>query len=109
LTWITPPRLLIFWARWPRKEAGEVAQTLLTDVASQAKAALSRSRIFDLRRLAVEQDGEFVVLRGHVDSFYHKQLAQELVRTAIDGVEVINAISVVYRRDRDADHVDWRW
>ncbi len=86
-----------------------MAQTLLTDVASQAKAALSRSRIFDLRRLSVEQDGDYVVLRGRVDSFYHKQLAQELVRTAIDGVEVINAISVVYRRDRDLDHGDWRW
>jgi osmotically-inducible protein OsmY len=86
-----------------------VAQTLLSDVASQARAALSRSRIFDLRRLSVEQDGDYVVLRGHVDSFYHKQLAQELVRTAIDGVEVINAISVVYRRDRDMGDGDFRW
>ena len=86
-----------------------MAQTLLSDVAFQAKAALSRSRIFDLRRLSVEQDGDFVVLRGHVDSFYHKQLAQELVRTAIDGVEVINAISVVYRRDRDLDGGEFRW
>ena len=86
-----------------------MAQTLLSDVASQARAALSRSRIFDLRRLSVEQDGDYVVLRGHVDSFYHKQLAQELVRTAIDGVEVINAISVVYRRDRDMGDGDFRW
>ena len=39
----------------------------------------------------------------------HKQLAQELVRTAIDGVEVINAISVVYRRDRDVGDGDFRW
>ena len=61
---------------------------------SQAKAALSSSRIFDLRRLDVEQDGDCVVLRGRVDSFYHKQLAQELVRVAVDGAEVINAISV---------------
>jgi osmotically-inducible protein OsmY len=90
-------------------EAGIVAQTLLSDVASQAKAALSRSRIFDLRRLAVEQDGDYVVLRGRVDSFYHKQLAQELVRAAVEGVEVLNAISVVYHRDREMANVDWRW
>jgi len=86
-----------------------VAQTLLANVASQAKAALSRSRIFDLRRLSVEQDGDYVVLRGRVDSFYHKQLAQELVRAAVEGIEVLNAISVVYHRDRRDDFVDWRW
>jgi osmotically-inducible protein OsmY len=90
-------------------ETGTVAQTLLNDVASQAKAALSRSRIFDLRRLSVEQDGDYVVLRGRVDSFYHKQLAQELVRAAVEGIEVLNAISVIYHRERQADYVDWRW
>jgi BON domain-containing protein len=76
---------------------------LCSDVAALAKAALSQSRIFDLRRLAVEHDGESIVLRGRVDSFYHKQLAQELVRVAVDGTEVINAIHVVYRPD------DSRW
>jgi hypothetical protein len=81
---------------------------LLSDVASQAKAALLCSRIFDLRRLQVDQDGECVVLRGRVDSFYHKQLAQELVRGAVEGTEVINAINVVYRRrDRRDGDLDW--
>lgn len=70
------------------------------DVAKQAKIALSRSRIFDLRRLAVDEDGEAVVLRGRVSSYYHKQLAQEVVRNATDGAEVINAIRVVYHADR---------
>jgi hypothetical protein len=83
--------------------------TLLPDVASQAKAALSKSRIFDLRRLSVDQDGDYVVLRGRVDSFYHKQLAQELVRAAVEGIEVLNAISVVYHRDRHDERGDWRW
>lgn len=80
--------------------------TLCSDVAAQAKAALSSSRIFDLRRLNVDHDGDCVVLRGRVDSFYHKQLAQELVRVAVEGIEVINTISVVYRPD---DHFDSRW
>jgi hypothetical protein len=75
-------------------------ETLRTDTAARAKSALSRSRIYDLRRLSVDQDGEAVVLRGRVSSFYHKQLAQELVRGAIDGAEVINAIRVVYTLDR---------
>jgi hypothetical protein len=41
-----------------------------------------------------------VVLQGRVSSFYHKQLAQELVRSAIDGAEVINAIRVIYSAER---------
>jgi BON domain len=74
-----------------------MAHTLIRDFASRAKAILGRSRIFDLRALEVEQEGDCVVLRGSVDSFYHKQLAQELLKTAIDGVEVINEIEVDYK------------
>ena len=86
----------------------ELTQTVFTgaDVAKQAKIALSRSRIFDLRRLNVEEDGDSIVLRGRVSSYYHKQLAQEVVRNATDGAEVINAIRVVYqveRRDAELD------
>jgi hypothetical protein len=86
-----------------------MAQTLLSDATFQAKNILSRSRIFDLRRLSVEHDGDCLVLSGKVDSFYHKQLAQELVRNAVDGTEVVNAISVVYRRERHTDDFDGRW
>jgi hypothetical protein len=79
----------------------------LADTAARARHALSRSRIYDLRRLSVDQDGQAVVLRGRVSSFYHKQLAQEVVRNAIDGAEVINAIRVIYSADRrDADRRD---
>jgi hypothetical protein len=72
----------------------------------QAKAALATSRIFDLRSLDVEQDGDSVVLRGRVDSFYHKQLAQELVRVAVEGTEVVNSISVEYQM-RSTDDLPW--
>lgn len=89
-----------------------MAYTLLSDVACQskavlAKAVLAKSRIFDLRCLDVEHDGECVVLRGRVDSFYHKQLAQELVRVAVDGAEVVNAISVEYQGSRADDDLVW--
>jgi hypothetical protein len=73
--------------------------SLTAAVARQAKAVLSRSRIFDLRQLDVDHEHDCVVLRGSVNSFYHKQLAQELVNTAIDGVEVVNDICVDYSRD----------
>ena len=55
-----------------------MAQILLKNFAARAKAVLGRSRIFDLRALEVGQIDGCVVLRGSVDSFYHKQLAQEL-------------------------------
>lgn len=80
---------------------GPIARdTAVSNPASQARQALSRSRIYDLRRLMVDQDGEAIILRGRVSSFYHKQLAQEVVRNAIDGVEVINAIRVIYTVER---------
>jgi BON domain len=84
-----------------------MAQMLLSDAATQAKAVLATSRIFDLRCLDVEQDGESVVLRGRVDSFYHKQLAQELVRVAVEGTEVINAICVEYQGINSTDELPW--
>ena len=86
-----------------------MAETLLIDTAARAKSALSCSRIYDLRRLSVEPDGEAVVLRGRVSSFYHKQLAQEIVRNEIEGAEVINAIRVVYGLDRQGTHELRSW
>jgi osmotically-inducible protein OsmY len=65
----------------------------------QARSVLSRSNIYDLRMLRVDGDAESVVLSGRVSSFYHKQLAQEIVRTAVEGFEVVNAIRVVYGVD----------
>jgi len=84
-----------------------MASTVLADYTAQAKVILGRSRIFDLRCLIVEQDTECVVLRGSVDSYYHKQLAQELLKTAIPGIEVINRIKVEYSREQAADHAEW--
>jgi hypothetical protein len=86
-----------------------MAELLVNEPAARAKFALSKSRIYDLRRLNVDQDGETVVLRGRVSSFYHKQLAQELVRNAIDGAEVVNAIRVIYSVDRRESGFDRAW
>ena len=71
-----------------------MAKTLTQDVETQAKAALATSPIYVLRELHVEQSGGLLLLSGRVDSFYHKQLAQEVVRTVADGVQVVNSINV---------------
>ena len=79
-----------------------MADTLVADLVTQAKTVLQRSRIYVLRTLHVFQDGDALVLRGRVDSYYHKQLAQEMVRMAVEGIEVVNLIDVVYRPE-DSD------
>ncbi|HZL87369.1 MAG TPA: BON domain-containing protein [Pirellulaceae bacterium] len=80
-----------------------MAETLLADAVEQARSALAQSRIYVLRQLQVFPEGDAIVLQGDVDSFYHKQLAQELVRMAVVRTEVINDISVVYRSDLEDD------
>jgi hypothetical protein len=47
-----------------------------------------------LRKIEVECDTDAVVLRGCVDSFYHKQLAQELVMAATELPILANDIAV---------------
>jgi hypothetical protein len=66
------------------------------DVQSRAQQALAGSPIFALHELQVEQQDDALVIRGLVASFYHKQLAQEVVRAAVEGVEIVNAIQVRY-------------
>jgi hypothetical protein len=97
------------FAYLPAMDGGQqrMAHALVSTLADRARHILGRSRIFDLRALEVEQADDSVVLRGSVDSYYHKQLAQELVRTSIDGVEVINEIHVDYGRNLAGDDCDW--
>jgi hypothetical protein len=93
------------WEVQPRRENLMAMRTLerkMTDPIDEdlgrARAALLRSNIYVLRKLQVERDGERLVMRGRVESFYHKQLAQELVRAEVSGadVEVTNSLQVVY-------------
>lgn len=68
------------------------------DVQAIAQQALSSSPVYALRELVAECDGETLVITGEVCSFYHKQLAQEIVRQSVEHVdvevEVVNAIKV---------------
>lgn len=63
-------------------------------IQSRAQKALSASPVFALRDLRVDQKGEQLLISGLVSSFYHKQLAQEVVRAVAEGVEVVNSITV---------------
>ncbi len=60
----------------------------------RAQSALAASPIYELRDLLVEQAGESLLISGRVTSFYHKQLAQEIVRTVVGSVQVVNSIHV---------------
>ena len=68
--------------------------SMAKDVQPRAQEALAGSPVFALRELQVEQRGDTLLISGLVSSFYHKQLAQEVVRHAAEGVEVINSIDV---------------
>jgi osmotically-inducible protein OsmY len=60
----------------------------------QVRVALDNCPIHSVRRVRVDHDGHAVHLRGSVESFYYKQLAQEVVRTICNGVEIVNEIAV---------------
>lgn len=65
------------------------------DVLAKAQLALSESTVYALREVVIRSEGETLVLVGQVSSFYHKQLAQELVRQHAEGLEVVNTIHVL--------------
>ena len=59
-----------------------------------ARNALAASPVYAMRQLHVEQVGDSVILTGRVPSFYQKQMAQEIVRHAIEQCELVNSIDV---------------
>jgi len=63
-------------------------------VEDRAQRALASSPIFALRDLKVEREGEILCIHGRVNSFYHKQLAQEAIRALAEGLQVVNSIDV---------------
>ena len=65
-----------------------------SDLRPRAQTALADSPVYDLRDLKVEQCEGTLIITGSVSSFYHKQLAQEVVRSVCRGSEIHNAILV---------------
>ena len=71
-----------------------MANVTAEDVWPRAKSALAASPVYDLRDVQVEQNESGLLLSGRVSSFYHKQLAQEVVRLVAGEVNVVNSIDV---------------
>ena len=71
-----------------------MATVLINDLHARAQAALTNSPFFELHELQVEQRDGTLFISGNVTSFYHKQLAQEVVRSVCKGIEVSNSIHV---------------
>jgi hypothetical protein len=71
------------------------------DPQARAQAALADSPIYALRELRVERDGATLTLLGSVETFYYKQMAQELLKAiAADcNCELVNAVAVDYRAE----------
>ncbi len=60
----------------------------------EARALLQNSPIGELRELQIECNAEHLLISGRVCCFYHKQLAQETVRGAASGLQVLNTVNV---------------
>lgn len=67
------------------------------DVQPRAQIALANSPILELRDLRVDRENTTLLISGTVSSFYHKQLAQEVVRAVCrecKDIELVNSIRV---------------
>jgi hypothetical protein len=64
------------------------------DLCQKARLALLGSVIYSLHNLEVEQLGDDLVVTGTVESYYHKQMAQETIRAEMPTARLINSVSV---------------
>ena len=76
-----------------------MSQASMRDVRPRAQTALGSSPVMELRELRVDQENSTLLISGSVSSFYHKQLAQEMVRTVClqckeVEIELVNSIHV---------------
>lgn len=63
-------------------------------LSQQASTMLANSSVRELREIRVDEDDETLELSGQVRSYYHKQLAQETIRSAAMGRRLINRLKV---------------
>ncbi len=64
------------------------------DPLRHAQSLLGQNSLIDLHQVSVDRLGDTLVLTGRVTSFYVKQVAQETIRPAADGLRVINRLEV---------------
>ena len=61
----------------------------------RAQRALQSSPVLAIRGVRVEQVGNRLIIQGRVLTFYHKQQAQEAVRTVVGRLQVVNNVEVL--------------
>jgi osmotically-inducible protein OsmY len=71
-----------------------MAKQSAIDLERQARSALASSSVYPLRELTVESQNDAILITGSVNSFYHKQLAQEAVCAVVGAIEVVNSVQV---------------
>jgi hypothetical protein len=76
-----------------------MTQASAHNVQPRAQLALANSPVLELRDLRVEQRNGSLLITGLVSSFYHKQLAQEVVRAVCKEsngaeLELVNTVRV---------------
>ncbi len=71
-----------------------MSRSLVRQARPRAQTALHSSPIYELRNLEVREVEGALLISGTVASFYHKQLAQEVVRSVAEGIELRNTIDV---------------
>ncbi|MBX3422916.1 MAG: BON domain-containing protein [Pirellulaceae bacterium] len=64
------------------------------DVTGRLRILLAESPIAEIRTIRVQQDGDRVTLQGRVRTFYAKQMAQETIRGATRGLQIVNSVDV---------------
>ncbi|MEM9588301.1 MAG: BON domain-containing protein [Planctomycetota bacterium] len=64
------------------------------EAADAATEILANSAVTELRYLRVDEKEDQLLLSGRVNSFYHKQLAQEAVLPVAGGRRVVNQVDV---------------
>ena len=64
------------------------------DIAMAASEVLAHSAVAELRRLRVDEKADTLQLSGQVRSFYHKQLAQETIRSVAGDMQLVNRVNV---------------
>lgn len=73
-------------------------QFSIQEIESSAREILITSKWPSLRELDVEVSDSSLIVRGHVESYYLKQVAQELLREFSDQHEIVNEVLVVKPR-----------
>ncbi len=69
-------------------------ETQQRDITQAASDVLANSSVRELRQLRVDRTAGQLQLSGRVRSYYHKQLAQETVRSVAGGMRMVNRVHV---------------